>query len=151
MELKKLHYAYNRESLPGYITDYFDGESYKAFKAKNNFTSPDDVVIALYVDGFVTQKKSKQELVFVHVLVLNYGPSIRYTDQYMFQIAVIAGKVKDLDSYLLPIVDEVKSLGERGLIVKKHNGEIIKSKVHMIASGDISQGIGLILGVAYVQ
>ncbi|KAI9255869.1 hypothetical protein EDC94DRAFT_221325 [Helicostylum pulchrum] len=59
----------------------------------------------------------------------------------MFQIAVIAGKVKDLDSYLLPIVDEVKSLGERGLIVKKHNGEIIKSKVHMIASGDIPQVI----------
>jgi hypothetical protein len=74
---KSLHYAYNRETLPGYITDYFDGEQYKQFKAKNNFTCPDDIAMVLYVDGFVTQKKSKQELVIVHVLILNFDPSIR--------------------------------------------------------------------------
>ncbi|KAI9327116.1 hypothetical protein BD770DRAFT_334516 [Pilaira anomala] len=58
----------------------------------------------------------------------------------MFQIAVIPGKAKDLDSFLLPIVDEIKSLGEHGLLVKKHNGEEIRSKVHLVmASGDIPQ------------
>lgn len=43
----------------------------------------------------------------------------------MFQIAVIDGKVKDLDLFVLSIVFEVKNLGESDLIVKKHNGEII--------------------------
>lgn len=58
----------------------------------------------------------------------------------MFQLAIIPGKIKDLDSYLLPIVDEVKSLGEYGLIVKKYDGEQIKGKVHMVmATGDIPQ------------
>ena len=74
---KSLHYLSNRESIPGYVSDYFDGECFKAFKSRNNFDSPDDIAIALYVDGFVTQKKSKQELVIVHVLILNYDPSIR--------------------------------------------------------------------------
>lgn len=74
---KSLHYSHSRESIPGYVSDYFDGETYKAFKSKNYFTSPDDIAIVLYVDGFVTQKKSKQELVIIHVLVLNYDPSIR--------------------------------------------------------------------------
>ena len=58
----------------------------------------------------------------------------------MFQLAVIPGKAKDLDSFLLPIVDEIKSLDEHGLIAKKHNGEEIRSKVHLvIATGDIPQ------------
>ena len=58
----------------------------------------------------------------------------------MFQVAVIPGKIKDLDSYLLPLVDEVKSLSEHGLIVKKYTGEEIRGKVHMMmATGDIPQ------------
>lgn len=74
---KSLKYSSDRESLPGYITDYFDGENFKTFKSNCKFTSPEDIAMVLYVDGFVTQKKSKQELVIVHVLVLNYDPSIR--------------------------------------------------------------------------
>lgn len=74
---EKLHFRHKRVDLPGYITDYFDGENYKALKAANMFNSPDDIAIVLYVDGFVTQKKSKQGLVIVHVLVLNYDPSLR--------------------------------------------------------------------------
>lgn len=58
----------------------------------------------------------------------------------MFQLAVIPGRIEDLDSYLLPIVEEIKSLGEHGLIVKKCSGEVIKGRVHMVmATGDIPQ------------
>lgn len=64
----------------------------------------------------------------------------RYTDKYLFQLAIIPGKIVDLDSFLLPIVDELNSLGKYGMVVKKFDGEIIKSKVHlMLASGDIPQ------------
>ena len=64
----------------------------------------------------------------------------RYTDEYMFQIAVVAEKIQDLDSFLEPIIDEVISLGEYGLVVKKLSGEEIEAKVHMVmATGDIPQ------------
>lgn len=67
-----------------------------------------------------------------------YMTKINFYDRYMFLIAVIAGKVEDFDSYFLTFVYEVRSLGEYGLIVKKHNGEIIKL---IMASGDIPQVI----------
>ncbi|KAG2193041.1 hypothetical protein INT47_009291 [Mucor saturninus] len=137
---EKLRYRHDRKATPGIISDYFDGEDYKALKNANLFQSPDDIAIALFVDGFVNQKKSRQEMTIVHVLVMNFYPSIRYTDQYMFQLAIIPGKPKDLDSFLLPIIDEIKSLGEHGLIVERWNGETIKAKVHLVmATGDIPQ------------
>ncbi|KAI9329150.1 hypothetical protein BD770DRAFT_404290 [Pilaira anomala] len=117
---KSLQYRHEREEVPGVISDYFDGEDYKTLKAMGMFESPDDIALALFVDGFVNQKK--------------------YTDNYMFQLAILPGKVKDLDSFLLPIVDEIKSLGEHGLIVKNYDGETIKAKVHLVmATGDIPQ------------
>ena len=64
----------------------------------------------------------------------------RYTDEYLLQLAIIPGKPKDLNSFLLPIIDEINSLGKFGLIVKKFDGERITSRVHMVmASGDIPQ------------
>lgn len=74
---QKMAYRANRVEDPVNLQDYFDGQDYKKFKANNLFTSEEDVAIALYVDGFVTQKKSKQELVIVHVMVLNYDPTLR--------------------------------------------------------------------------
>ena len=72
-----LQYRHEREEVPGVITDYFDGEDYRTLRANGMFESPDDLAIALFVDGFVNQKKSKQEMTIVHVLVLNFDPSIR--------------------------------------------------------------------------
>lgn len=75
---KMLQYRHDREEVPGTISDYFDGEDYKALKAKGMFESSDDIALALFVDGFVNQKKSQQEMIIMHVLVLNFDPSIRY-------------------------------------------------------------------------
>ncbi|KAL0582365.1 hypothetical protein ABG067_007792, partial [Albugo candida] len=141
-----------REEVPGVISDYFDGADYKAFKANNLFQSPEDIAIALYADGFVNQNKGKQELVILHVMVLNYDPALRYTDQYLFQLAVIPGKPQNLDSFLTPFVDEVESLGKYGLIVKKINGEVIKAKVHMVmATGDIPQAKKITKGTIFAK
>ena len=53
---KHLHYRHEREEVPGIISDYFDGKDYKALKAKGMFESPEDIALALFVDGFVNQK-----------------------------------------------------------------------------------------------
>ncbi|CAO3618584.1 unnamed protein product [Mucor hiemalis] len=137
---QELHYRHNRVANPNVISDFFDGAMYNNFVAKGNFQNKDDIAVALFLDGFVNRKKSKEPLTIVHVMVLNYDPIIRYTDKYLFQLAIIPGKIVDLDSFLLPIVDELNSLGKYGMVVKKFDGEIIKSKVHlMLASGDIPQ------------
>lgn len=75
---KKLHFRANRQTVPGEMSDYFDGAEYKRLQALHFFQSPDDIAIALFLDGFVNQKKSKQEMTLVHVMILNYDPSIRY-------------------------------------------------------------------------
>ncbi|KAL0086416.1 hypothetical protein J3Q64DRAFT_1834229 [Phycomyces blakesleeanus] len=106
----KLQCRANRQSISNKISDYFDGEEYKTLKEQQLFDSPNDIAIALC------------------------------TDEYLIQLAIIPGKPKDLDSFLLPIIDEISSLGKHGLIIKKFNGEQIKAKVHMVmASGDIPQ------------
>ncbi|OAD75383.1 C2H2-type zinc finger transcription factor [Phycomyces blakesleeanus NRRL 1555(-)] len=142
----KLQCRANRQSISNKISDYFDGEEYKTLKEQQLFDSPNDIAIALFLDGFVNQEKSKQQLTIVHdFLYMGYLRLIfffvsRCTDEYLIQLAIIPGKPKDLDSFLLPIIDEISSLGKHGLIIKKFNGEQIKAKVHMVmASGDIPQ------------
>lgn len=56
------------------------------------------------------------------------------------QLAVLPGPKKPahLDSFLLPIINEIKDLERHGLIVKRNGVEICRSKVHLLlASGDI--------------
>jgi hypothetical protein len=65
----------------------------------------------------------------------------RYTDQYVLQLAVIASskKPKDLDSFLAPIITELKDLATHGILVRRNNREeICRAKVHlMLAAGDM--------------
>ena len=43
----------------------------------------------------------------------------RTKDENMLQIAVCPGKPKDIVSFLEPLVNEVKAMYERGLVIKK--------------------------------
>lgn len=74
---QELHYRHNRVANPNVISDFFDGAMYKNFVAKGNFQNKDDIAVALFLDGFVNRKKSKEPLTIVHVMVLNYDPIIR--------------------------------------------------------------------------
>ncbi|OAD67741.1 hypothetical protein PHYBLDRAFT_174069 [Phycomyces blakesleeanus NRRL 1555(-)] len=137
---KKLHYRANRQLISSDLSDYFDGEEYRALKTQHLFQSPDNVAVALFLDGFVNQKKSKQQLTIVHAMILNYDPLIRYINEYLIQLVIIPRKSVDLDSFLLSIIAEVISLGKYELIIKKFDGERIAAKVHIVmASGDIPQ------------
>lgn len=64
----------------------------------------------------------------------------RYTDEHLIQLAIIPGpnKPKDLDSFLLPVVDELKDLERDGIVIRDGSTEICRAKVHLIiCSGDI--------------
>ncbi len=65
---------------------------------------------------------------------------IRYTDEYLLQLAILPGpnKPSDMDSFLRPIVDELNDLSSNGLIVRRNHQEVCRAKVYlMMASGDI--------------
>lgn len=65
---------------------------------------------------------------------------LRYTQQYLLQPAILPGpgKPKDLDSFLVPIVAELKDLAQYGLVLKQNGSVICRSKVHLLfSSGDI--------------
>lgn len=75
--------------------------------------------------------------------IINYSLFFynRYSEEYVIQLAVIAGEMKteDLDSFLAPIISELKDLSEHGMVVKKNNREVIcRCEVHlMLATGDM--------------
>lgn len=73
----KLRYRHNYiPAHDGSIRDVFDGAVYQRMKEKL-FTGPDDIALALFVDGFTPFKKSPTSLTIIHVIVLNFPPEDR--------------------------------------------------------------------------
>ncbi|CEP16975.1 hypothetical protein [Parasitella parasitica] len=71
-ELRFRHKYDNKENPePNVITDFFDGEEYKAFTNNNNFQSENDAVIDLFNDGFVTTKRGGRLFTMIHAIVLS--------------------------------------------------------------------------------
>lgn len=58
----------------------------------------------------------------------------------MMQLAILPGpgSPTDLDSFLLPVIDEFTHLGQHGMAVKLDGIEVCRSKAYMVmATGDI--------------
>ncbi|KAG1439428.1 hypothetical protein G6F56_012302 [Rhizopus delemar] len=71
---------------------------------------------------------------------MNLDPAERYKDENVITFGLIPGpkKPKNLMSFLEPIYEEIRELGERGLVVKKNGEEIYSGKVYLMANtGDI--------------
>lgn len=64
----------------------------------------------------------------------------------MIQLAILPGpkSPKDLDSFLMPIVDEFRDLSNHGLLIRRNGTVICESKVNLvIATGDIPAAASL--------
>lgn len=72
-----LQYRSERQSVPGEISDIFDGENYKDLVRRGFFTNPNDIAVGLFTDGFVNQRKGKSSYTIVHIIIFNIDPSIR--------------------------------------------------------------------------
>ncbi|KAG1452576.1 hypothetical protein G6F56_007781 [Rhizopus delemar] len=82
---------------------YFDGEVYSELK-KTYFQGEYDIGVSLHIDGYQS-KNSTETMCIINCIIMNFDPSIRYTDECMFQIATLYGNTNsDLDSFLKPIV-----------------------------------------------
>jgi hypothetical protein len=113
-DLEYRHNYENREEdeLSGKIADVFDGEIYKTLKDRQMFRNTYDQSIAIYNDGFVTDKLESRLFTIVHVILLNQSPNKRYKDENMLQIAILPDpkKLASFNSFVSIILAEIQSL-----------------------------------------
>ncbi|KAG2189772.1 hypothetical protein INT46_006025 [Mucor plumbeus] len=113
-DLEYRHNYDNREEdeLSGKIADVFDGEIYKTLKDRQMFRNTYDQCIAIYNDGFVTDKLGSRLFTIVHVILLNQPPNKRYKDENMLQIAILPDPKKpaSFNSFVSVILAEIQSL-----------------------------------------
>ncbi|OAD79358.1 hypothetical protein PHYBLDRAFT_58409 [Phycomyces blakesleeanus NRRL 1555(-)] len=113
-----LCYRANQKSVAGQLTDIFDGDNYKQLVQQGLFSNPNDIAIRL----------------------LPMDPSIRYTNKYLLQLAILPGPKKPthLDSFLISIINELQDLEAHDLVVKHNGVELCRFKVYLLlASGNI--------------
>ena len=70
-------YRTDRLEEQGVYKDVFDGQVYKDLKKDGQFEGELDIAVALFVDGFVHQKKGKRLKTIVHALIYKIEPSER--------------------------------------------------------------------------
>jgi hypothetical protein len=78
-DLEYQHNYDNREEdeLSSKIADVFDGEIYKTLKDRQMFRNTYGQCIAIYNDGFVTDKLGSRLFTIVDVILLNQSPNKR--------------------------------------------------------------------------
>lgn len=137
-----MKYRHNYNPVAGIYQDYFDGSAYKELVRQGFFDGEDDIALAMFVDGFTSTKSSQSsKLNIVHFINLNLPPEVRYQENYTFQVAVLPGPNNPkslLDTFLRPIIEELKILSTAGMVVSVDNTEVCKAKVHLVmATGDL--------------
>lgn len=70
-------YRSTRNTEVNTYQDIFDGDVYKDLVNKGFFDNELDVALALFVDGFTTQRKGKRTMTVIHCIILNVDPSSR--------------------------------------------------------------------------
>lgn len=87
-----------------------------------------NIYLGLFTDDFQPFRRGKSvSMTLLHMLVLNFDPSFRTEQKNMLQIAVVPGpKTEDLESFMKPLLDDMKRLSTSGIAVRLDDGSILK-------------------------
>ncbi|EUC58442.1 transposase family Tnp2 protein, partial [Rhizoctonia solani AG-3 Rhs1AP] len=121
---KKMEYRYefDLKDHKGYSLDIFNGSHYRNLKerpipstrtrGRKYFESPTDVALALASDGFCPFRNRKQSCWPICLYNLNLPPEERFHLENTICVGVIPGpkSVKDISSFLFPLVEELLDL-----------------------------------------
>ena len=103
-----------QESRNGELRDFFDGELYRQFHIEKLklFQDHRDVAFHLSLDGVQLTNMRHHEVTPVILINLNLPPEERYQIKNILASMILPGpkKPKNLDSFLRPLVDELKQL-----------------------------------------
>ncbi|KAG1467250.1 hypothetical protein G6F56_004512 [Rhizopus delemar] len=101
--------------------------------------SRDDIVLALYADGFSVHKRKNHSQTIIMAVVMNLPLTERYQMDNMILLGEAPGpsKPKNLHSFLEPMMRELEKLESDGMVIKV-DGKEYQCNVHLvIASSDI--------------
>ncbi|KAG2217352.1 hypothetical protein INT45_010284, partial [Circinella minor] len=99
-----------------------------------------DLVCVLYVDGFRPFIHSLVSMTIVHLVVMNLPDDMVYKNKNMLQAAIIptTSRNENLDSFLAPLIEEMKQLESAGINVLCDDGIERHYTVNLVmATGDI--------------
>lgn len=102
------------DTPPERISDWWAGKRFRELRREGFFTSSTDIAFQIQFDGFQLTKRNQHSTTPVILLNFNLPPEIRHRKQNIICPFIIPGpaKYKDWDSFLQPLVDELKALGK---------------------------------------
>jgi hypothetical protein len=116
--LSTYRHGFTKEDSQGKSRDVFDGDLYHQFHREELglFRDRRDVALHMTLDGVQVVKVGHHEATPVVLINLNLPPEDRYKVENILASTIIPGphKPKDLDSFLQPLVEELKDL-DRGV------------------------------------
>ncbi|KAG2213713.1 hypothetical protein INT45_012955 [Circinella minor] len=125
----------NKATSSGEIRIIFDGSV-----VKEKYFGDNDLVCVLYVDGFRPYIHSVVSITIVHLVLMNLPDDKMYKNENMLQASIIPTSSHDdnLDSFLAPLIQEMKQLESRGIDVLCDNGVERHYTANLVmATGDI--------------
>lgn len=130
---------------PGKIKDVFDGAHYKELLKtyltsdgqptnRTFFSDPRDIALGLSSDGFAPFKKRKHSAWPLILFNYNLPPTVRFWLENIICIGVIPGPkaVKDIDSFLVPLVAELEQLEDGVKVFDRSKRELFELHAHLI-------------------
>jgi Transposase family tnp2/Domain of unknown function (DUF4218) len=112
--LSTYRHAVTRNDSRGQLRDVFDGDLYREFHCEKLklFQDSRDIAFHMSLDGVQVTNMHHHEVTPVILINLNLPPEERYKIDNILASMIIPGpkKPKDLDTFLRPLVDELKQL-----------------------------------------
>jgi len=108
----KLRYRSQREECDYIYGDIFDGELYKELVEEGFFEDERDIALIGSTDGYQIFRQKTDDCWIVMFINANLSPDIRVKKENLLISAIIPGpnQPKDFNSFLRPIIDELKIL-----------------------------------------
>jgi hypothetical protein len=100
--------------VPAEISDWWAANRYRELRRNGLFSEPTDIALQLMLDGVNVLNRSTHSTTPVLCVNYNLPPWMRYQKHNILLCLVIPGPRKhgDLDSFLYPLVEELKQLGD---------------------------------------
>ena len=109
---KQLMYWANYLNDPEKLGDIYDGELYKEIVNEGLLPDSRDIVFSISLDGYQIFRQQRDDCWVILVINHNLPPEVRVKKENLLIVAVIPGpkQPKDFNSFLQPLVDELKLL-----------------------------------------
>ena len=108
----KLRYRSQRNECDGECSDIFDGDLYKELVNEGFFSDERDIALIGSTDGYQIFRQKTDSCWVVMFINANLFPKVRVKKENLLISAIIPGpdQPKDFNSFLRPIIDELKIL-----------------------------------------